>query len=125
MQKRVLLAEDEANIVTSLSFLLTRAGFEVAVEVDGQAALDAALTQPPDVMVLDVMLPNLDGFEILRQLRRDPVAVKLPVIVLTAKGQRADRESALASGADLFIAKPFSNSEVISAVTRLANGRES
>jgi DNA-binding response OmpR family regulator len=100
MQKRVLLAEDEPNIVESLTFLLERAGFDVTSEMDGQSALGVALADPPDVMILDVMLPGLDGFEILRRLRAD----------------------ALESGANLFITKPFSNTEVIAAVTRLANG---
>jgi DNA-binding response OmpR family regulator len=122
MQKRVLLAEDEPNIVESLTFLLERAGFDVVSEMDGQSALGVALADPPDVMILDVMLPGLDGFEILRRLRADTRAQALPVLMLTAKGQREDRETALESGANLFITKPFSNSEVIAAVTRLANG---
>jgi DNA-binding response OmpR family regulator len=122
MQKRVLLAEDEPNIVESLTFLLERAGFDVTAEMNGQSALGAALSDPPDVMILDVMLPGLDGFEILRRLRADARAQALPVLMLTAKGQREDRETALESGANLFITKPFSNSEVIAAVTRLANG---
>lgn len=122
MAKRVLLAEDEPNIVESLIFLLERAGFDVASEMNGQVALDAALADPPDVMILDVMLPGLDGFEILRRLRADPRGQALPVLMLTAKGQREDREAALDSGANLFITKPFSNSEVIAAVTRLADG---
>jgi DNA-binding response OmpR family regulator len=122
MAKRVLLAEDEPNIVESLIFLLERAGFDVVSEMNGQAALDAVLADPPDVMILDVMLPGLDGFEILRRLRADARGQALPVLMLTAKGQREDREAALDSGANLFITKPFSNSEVIAAVTRLADG---
>ena len=121
-KKRVLLAEDEPNIVESLVFLLERAGFEVDSEMHGQAALESALANPPDVMILDVMLPGLDGLEILRRLRADARCQRLPVLMLTAKGQREDRETALASGADLFITKPFSNSAVIDAVSRLAGG---
>lgn len=123
MTKRVLLAEDEPNIVESLTFLLERAGFAVRVETDGRQALDAAISDAPDVLVLDVMLPGLDGYEILRQLRANQRAGRTPVIMLTAKGQREDRETAIASGADLFITKPFANSEIIAAVKRLANGR--
>jgi len=122
MAKRILLAEDEPNIVESLIFLLERSGFEVTCEMNGQVALDSALADPPDVMILDVMLPGLDGFEILRRLRADVRGKALPVLMLTAKGQREDRETALASGANLFITKPFSNTEVIEAVTRLAEG---
>ncbi len=122
MGKRILLAEDEPNIVESLTFLLERAGFDVATEMNGQVALDAALADPPDLIILDVMLPGLDGIEILRRLRADVRTRTMPVLILTAKGQRENRETALDSGANLFITKPFSNSEVIAAVTRLANG---
>jgi DNA-binding response OmpR family regulator len=73
------------------------------------------------VLVLDVMLPELDGYEILRRLRADRRGERLPVLILTAKGQREDRETAISSGADLFITKPFANAEVIAAVERLAN----
>ena len=123
MTKRVLLAEDEPNIVESLTFLLNRAGFEVAVKTDGRQALDAALDDVPDVLILDVMLPEMDGYEVLRRLRSDRRTDKLPVVMLTAKGQREDRETALACGADLFITKPFANSEVIAAVRQLVDGR--
>ena len=122
MSKRILIAEDEPNIIESLSFLLERAGYEVVHEMSGPAALESVLADPPSVVVLDVMLPGLDGFEILRRLRADARALALPVLMLTAKGQREDRETALESGANLFITKPFSNTEVIAAVTRLANG---
>lgn len=123
MAKRVLLAEDEPNIVESLTFMLERAGFEVAVETDGRRALDAAKEAAPDVLVLDVMLPELDGYEVLRQLRADRRGESLPILMLTAKGQREDREMALKCGADLFVTKPFSNAEVVSAVKTLSQGR--
>jgi len=96
----------------------------VAAEMNGRAALDSALADPPDVMVLDVMLPGIDGMEILRRLRASEACRALPVVMLTAKGQREDRETALGSGADLFITKPFSNADLVAAVTRLANGGE-
>lgn len=123
MAKRVLLAEDEPNIVESLTFLLDRAGYEVSVETDGRRALSAALSNAPDVLILDVMLPELDGYEILRQLRSDSRATDLPIVMLTAKGQREDRETALDYGADMFITKPFANSEIVAAVERFADGR--
>ncbi len=123
MTKRVLLAEDEPNIVESLTFLLERAGFDVTVETNGRLALEAAMADLPDVLVLDVMLPDLDGYEVLRQLRADRRAETLPVLMLTAKGQREDREMALKCGADLFITKPFANAEIISAVNKLADRR--
>lgn len=123
MAKRVLLAEDEPNIVESLTFLMERAGFDISAESDGRLALEIALSDPPDILILDVMLPELDGYEILRQLRADPRTEGLPILMLTAKGQREDRETALECGADLFITKPFSNSEIVAAVKQLAAGR--
>ncbi|WP_455374434.1 response regulator transcription factor [Limibacillus halophilus] len=122
MPKNVLLAEDEPNIVESLTFLLERAGYAVSSEQDGQAALDAALAKRPDLVILDVMLSGIDGFEILRRLRAEESFKGTPIIMLTAKGQREDREAALKAGANLYITKPFSNAEVIEAVKSLVNG---
>lgn len=119
-----MLVEDEPNIIVSLTFLLERAGFEVSTEANGQKALDTILADPPDALVLDVMLPGLDGFEVLRRIRADARVESLPVLMLTAKGQREDRKTALESGANMFITKPFSNSEVIEAVQELAASGE-
>jgi DNA-binding response OmpR family regulator len=121
MTQTVLLAEDEPNIVESLTFLLERAGFHINVASDGRQALEAALEQQPAVLVLDLMLPELDGYEVLRQLRSDPKGEHLPVLMLTAKGQRIDRETAIECGADLFMTKPFANAEITAAVTKLAS----
>ncbi|MBO6782577.1 MAG: response regulator [Alphaproteobacteria bacterium] len=120
MNKRVLLVEDEPNIVESLRFLLERAGFDISVETEGPAALESVLQSPPDVLVLDVMLPELDGFEVLRQLRANPNTRALPVLMLTAKGQKENRETAFEAGADAFITKPFSNTDIVDAVSNLA-----
>ncbi|MEL6575094.1 MAG: response regulator [Pseudomonadota bacterium] len=117
---RILLAEDEPSIVTSLRFLLGRAGFDVVVESDGTRAVARALSEMPSVVVLDVMMPGCDGFEALRQLRADPRTAHMPVVMLTAKGQREDRDTAMRLGASAFITKPFSNSEVVDAVRMLA-----
>ncbi len=119
MAKRVLLVEDEPNIVTSLTFLLKRAGLEVSVETHGGQVMNAVLKDPPDLLILDVMLPELSGYEVLRHLRADQRTARLPVLMLTAKGQQADQETALESGADLFMTKPFANSELIDAVNSL------
>ncbi len=123
MSKRVLLAEDELNIVESLSYLLERAGYEISVETDGRDALQTALSDTPDVLVLDVMLPGLDGYEILRQLRTDERTKDLPILMLTAKGQAEDRQTAFDLGADMFITKPFSNTDITDAVNALSTGR--
>jgi len=118
---RVFIAEDEPNILESLSFLLGREGWEVTSALDGNAALEQLNNQAlPDVVILDIMLPHRNGFEILRQLRASPRTRKLPVIVLTAKGQEKDRKTAQEIGADAFVTKPFSNRDVIDQVRRLA-----
>jgi DNA-binding response OmpR family regulator len=118
---RVFIAEDEPNILESLSFLLGREGWEVTSALDGNAALEQLKNQAlPDVVILDIMLPHRNGFEILRQLRASPRTSKLPVIVLTAKGQEKDRKTAQEIGADAFVTKPFSNRDVIEQVKKLA-----
>ncbi len=121
MTKSVLLAEDEPNIVESISFLLKREGFEVMVTGDGGTALETAIAEKPDVMVLDLMLPEMDGYEVLRNLRANQEVKNLPVLMLTAKGQKIDRETALECGADLFMTKPFSNADIIAAVNSLVS----
>ena len=119
MAKRVLLAEDEPNIAESLAFLLERAGFTVEVAPDGRGALESALAAMPDLMILDVMLPGLDGLSVLKELRADNRTQTLPIIMLTAKGQQEDRDAAVAAGANLFITKPFANRELVDAVQAL------
>lgn len=121
MAQRILIAEDEPNIVESLRFVLNRAGFEVSVRDNGGQVLEALRETVPDVLILDVMLPEIDGFEILRRLRANPETKTLPVLMLTAKGQREDRERAIKLGANQFMSKPFGNSELIEAVIALAS----
>lgn len=123
MSIKVLLAEDEPHIVESLTFLLERAGYDVDVETDGRAALESALNNAPNVLVLDVMLPELDGYEVLRQIRSNARTQNLPTLMLTAKGQREDRETAMDIGADMFITKPFANAEIVDAIKQLADGQ--
>ena len=120
MAKRVLVVEDEPHIAESIAFLLEQAGFEVAVSGDGAEALERALAAPPDVMVLDVMLPSMNGYDVLRHLRGEARTAGLPVLVLTAKGQREDRDAALGHGADRFVTKPFANAEIVAAVRELS-----
>lgn len=121
MTKRVFIAEDEPNILESLSFLLGREGWEVTSALDGNSALEQLNGGTlPDVVILDIMLPHRNGFDILRQLRASPRTRDLPVIVLTAKGQEKDRKTAEEIGASAFVTKPFSNKDVVDQVRRLA-----
>ncbi len=119
MATRVLIAEDEKNIVESLSFILKREGYEVSAVFDGGLVLDSLKSSPPDIVILDVMLPQTNGFEILKQVRGTPQLAALPVIVITAKGQSQDRDTAANLGADAFMSKPFSNKDIVAEVKRL------
>jgi len=112
MGKRVLLIEDEPNIIEAISFILSRDGWTVHTHEDGTSAMDKVLAFPPDMIILDVMLPGRSGFDILRDLRGNAVTQQTPVMMLTARGQEKDRELAMRLGASLFMTKPFSNSEV-------------
>lgn len=118
--RRILIAEDEPHIVESLRFLLRREGYEVDEAPDGEAAVARLAETAADLLILDVMLPRLNGFEVLRRLRAEPALADLPVVMLTAKGQAQDRRTAEDLGANAFITKPFSNRDVVEHVLRLA-----
>jgi DNA-binding response OmpR family regulator len=119
---RILIVEDEPNIVESLSFILRRVGFEVHTVTDGADALDRVRRQDFQVLLLDIMLPGMNGLDVLKAIRSDHALSALPVVVLTAKGQADDRRTAEAIGASDFITKPFSNADVVERVSRLAQG---
>ena len=116
MGKRVLLIEDEPNIVTAISFLLTRDGWDVGVHRDGADALEVIRAGRPDLVILDMLLPGRSGLEILRALRAEPATAALPVLMLTAQGHLRDRALAEGLGASRFMAKPFSNTEMLAAL---------
>jgi len=120
MSKRVIIVEDEPNIAESLSFILKRAGYDVLCVNDGNDAIYEVQNQHPDLVILDVMLPNRSGLEILRDIRLSRPIASTPVLMLSAKGQTKDREIAMETGADHYMVKPFSNSEVLAKVAELA-----
>lgn len=119
MGKRVLLVEDEINIIEAIQFLLSREGWQVETHSEGGSALDMIRSMRPDLVVLDYMLPGKSGLEILTELREDPDFERLPVLMLTARGQSRDREQAERAGVSRFMTKPFSNTEVMTAVRDL------
>lgn len=121
MPAHVLIAEDEPNIVESLSFILEREGCEVTAVFDGRAVIDKIATLRPDLIILDVMLPKMNGFDVLKWIKANPDLADIPVMVLTAKGQEKDRKTALELGADAFVTKPYSNREVVERVIKLAS----
>lgn len=122
MTGRVLLIEDEPNIIQAITYLLNREGWAVDTHADGATALESARRSAPDIVILDVMLPNRSGFDVLQDLRGDPDTSTLPVLMLTARGQKRDRELAERYGASRFMTKPFSNAEMVQAVRDLAGG---
>ena len=117
---RILVVEDEPNIAESLLFILRQAAFDVEMVADGLEALSRLQRERFGAVLLDVMLPGMNGFEVLRTIRGDPRLAGLPVIVLTAKGQTNDRLAAEEIGASAFITKPFSNADVVDRVCELA-----
>ena len=121
--RHVLIIEDEPNIIEALSFIFFRDGWKVDAHSDGANAVTTTIQTGPNAIILDVMLPNKSGFEILEELREVPEYREIPILMLTARGQTKDRELALAKGATQFIIKPFSNSEVLRTMNELI-GRE-
>ncbi|MBK1692048.1 response regulator transcription factor [Ectothiorhodospira mobilis] len=112
----VLVVDDEPNIVLSLEFLMKQAGFDVRVARDGESALEAVRQQPPQVILLDVMLPRRDGYEVCQTIRANPEWRDVRILMLTAKGRQIEKEKGLAMGADDYITKPFSTREVVERV---------
>ena len=119
MTRKVLLIEDEPNITEAMRFIFGRDGWLVSAEPDGAKAFAAISYHRPDLVILDVMLPGVSGFEVLSILRADPVFGQTPVIMLTAKGLERDRDASLRAGANLFIAKPFANTDLLKAARDL------
>ena len=116
MKPFILIVEDEQALVTLLRYNFEAAGYEVATALDGDEALMAIAERRPDLIVLDWMLPSISGLEVCRQIRRKPETRDVPVIMLTARGEEADRVRGLDSGADDYVTKPFSPTELVARV---------
>ena len=120
MQKtRILIVEDEPHIVESLSYILRRADFDVTIAGNGLEALERLRRMKFSAVILDVMMPGMNGFDVLRAVRADRKMSDLPVIILTAKGQSRDRQTACEAGATKFITKPFSNADIIACIRQV------
>jgi DNA-binding response OmpR family regulator len=118
-RKLVLVADDDPDILDLVTFRLDRAGYEVVQARDGQEALDTALARAPDLCVLDVMMPRLDGYEVTRRLREAESTRSVPVILLTARAQESDVERGFDVGATDYMRKPFSPQELRARVEAL------
>jgi DNA-binding response OmpR family regulator len=119
MSKRILIVDDEPHIVIPVEFLMRREGYEVTVERDGEAGLAAIRAQPPDLVILDVMMPKLNGFEVCEAVRADPALSAVRILMLTAKGREAEKKKGLELGADAYVAKPFSTHDLVATVRSL------
>lgn len=120
MPGRVLLIEDEPNIIEAIRFILSRDGWRVDTHSDGRTAVEAVRQKVPDLVILDVMLPNRSGYDIVSDIRTDEALEAVPVLMLTARGQKKDRDLAEKLGVSRFMTKPFSNAEILSTVRELA-----
>ncbi|MGY2462161.1 response regulator transcription factor [Vreelandella sulfidaeris] len=116
---KVLVVDDEPNIVLSLEFLMEQAGFEVVTAEDGEQALARVKDAQPDLLLLDISLPGISGFDVLERLRSEEATAQLPIIMLTAHGRDVEREKGMALGADDYITKPFSTQSLVEKVKTL------
>ncbi len=116
--KRVLIVDDEPNIVISLEFLMQQAGYDVHVAHTGEEAVELIRHLEPDLVLLDIMLPGIDGFEICRWVRENPAWDHMKIIMLTAKGRDVDIAKGFALGADAYITKPFSTKDLMEEVRK-------
>ena len=119
MKPTILIVDDEPSIVLSLEFLLQNEGFDTATAHNGLEALQRATAFRPQLVVLDVMLPVVDGFEVCRQLRADPAHAGLKILLLTARGRAAEIERGIRLGADSYMTKPFATRDLVATVRQL------
>ncbi len=124
MGTKILVCDDERHIVRLIQVNLERQGYTVVTAYDGKEGLEKTLAEKPDLVVLDVMMPYMDGFEVLKNLRREPETEAIPVIMLTAKAQDKDVFEGYSYGADMYLTKPFNPIELISFVKRILEGNK-
>jgi two-component system alkaline phosphatase synthesis response regulator PhoP len=119
MPKEILIVDDEPSIVVPIQFLMEQQGYSVLVAENGEDALDVIYKYKPDLILLDIMLPRIDGYEVCEIVRLNPEYRNTKIIFLTAKGREVEIAKGLALGADAYITKPFSNTELIAKVKEL------
>lgn len=119
MGKKILIADDEPNIIASLEFLMRQKGYEVRVAGNGAEALAAVAEFGPDLMLLDVMMPQMSGFDVCQKVRANPEWQRIKIIMLSAKGREAEVSKGLAVGADAYVTKPFSTKELVARVQEM------
>jgi DNA-binding response OmpR family regulator len=118
-KKKILLVEDEPDFRLAVRIRLQANGYDVIEAEDGIAGLDMARNQAPDLVILDVMLPKMEGYKVARLLKFDEKHRKMPIIMLTARSQQADKDTGLAVGSDAYLTKPFQPEELLSVIAKL------
>jgi DNA-binding response OmpR family regulator len=117
--RKILVVDDEPVLVETIAYNLEQAGFQVTTALDGSSGLEAARREQPDLIILDIMLPEMDGLEVCRQLRREDATATTPIMMLTAKGDEIDKVVGLEVGADDYVTKPFGRRELLARVRAL------
>jgi len=120
---RILIVDDEPNIVLALELLMKKEGYEVHTVDDGERAVQAAKELRPDLILLDIMMPKMDGYEVCQRIRSDASLKDVSIIMLTAKGREVEKAKGLALGADHYITKPFSTRQVVMKVKEILAAR--
>jgi len=119
MVKKVLIADDEPNIVVSLEFLMRRQGYDVRVATNGEDALSAVAEFAPDLILLDVMMPRMSGYDVCQKVRENPAWQGIRIVMLSAKGRDVEVTKGMAVGADAYVTKPFSTQDLLATVGRM------
>ncbi len=119
MRKKILIVEDIPGLIHILELEVQRLGYETILASNGEEAVEMAIAQLPNLIMMDIMLPEMDGFEAARQIREDPHTRAIPIIAVTALSSRKDKKKCLESGCDDYLSKPFTASQLSSSITRL------
>ena len=118
-KKKILIVEDEESLLKLESILLTSRGYEVVGAADGAVALEQVVSERPDLVILDIMLPEIDGFEVCRRIKQNPETAHIPVLMLTAKKSSQDCDRGMAAGASAYITKPFKSARIVELIQDL------
>lgn len=124
MGKKILVVDDEVHIVNILKFNLKKSGYDVITAVNGEEALSVIEAEMPDLILCDVMMPKLTGFEVCQKVKSDDKYKNIPFILLTAKGQEVDKDIGLKFGADLYLTKPFSPKNIVDKITEILEAQK-
>ncbi|MDH3320397.1 MAG: response regulator [Betaproteobacteria bacterium] len=122
MTKKVLIVDDEPNIVAALEYLLQKNGYAVKVAANGEDALAQLDAFEPDLVLLDVMMPKVSGYEVCQRMRAQPQWRHIKIVILSAKGREVEVSKGMSLGADLYVTKPFSSTELVTTIDKLLSG---